>query len=43
MFMGEKFGRDAIWETHLAEELWRTDVEIEVVLDHQPMHLGDLA
>ena len=24
MFMGEKFGRDSIWETHLAEELWLT-------------------
>ena len=23
MFMGEKFGRDSIWESHLAEELWR--------------------
>ncbi len=21
-FMGEKFGRDSIWETHLAEQLW---------------------
>ena len=27
MFMGEKFGRDSIWETHLANELWSTDVE----------------
>ena len=26
MFMGEKFGRDSIWETHLANELWNTDV-----------------
>ncbi|MGD9536927.1 MAG: flagellar motor switch protein FliM [Alphaproteobacteria bacterium] len=43
MFMGEKFGRDAIWETHLAQEIWRTDVEIEVVLDQQLMPLGSLA
>ena len=28
MFMGEKFGRDSIWETHLAEELWLTYVEM---------------
>ena len=34
-FMGEKFGRDSIWETHLAEELWNTDVELDVVLDEQ--------
>ncbi len=33
MFMGEKFGRDSIWENHLATELWFTEVPIEVVLD----------
>ena len=32
-FMGEKFGRDSIWETHLAEQLWNTEVELSVVLD----------
>ena len=41
-FMGEKFGRDSIWETHLAEELWDTEVELEVVLDEQSMRLGDI-
>jgi flagellar motor switch protein FliM len=41
-FMGEKFGRDSIWETHLAEELWNTDVELDVVLDEQIMALGDI-
>src|SRR3984957_3311883 len=41
-FMGEKFGRDSIWETHLAEELWNTDVELEVVLDEQIMRLADV-
>ncbi|MSP01804.1 MAG: flagellar motor switch protein FliM [Acetobacteraceae bacterium] len=41
-FMGEKFGRDSIWETHLAEELWNTDVELDVVLDEQSMRLGDI-
>src|SRR3546814_19561635 len=25
MFMGEKFGRDSIWEGHLTAELWQTD------------------
>ncbi|MCK5165931.1 MAG: flagellar motor switch protein FliM [Rhodospirillaceae bacterium] len=39
-FMGEKFGRDSIWETHLAEELWLTEVELEAVLDTQSMRLG---
>ncbi len=42
MFMGEKFGRDSIWETHLAEELWMTDIEMEAVLDEQVMHLRDI-
>jgi flagellar motor switch protein FliM len=32
MFLGEKFGRDSIWEGHLATELWRTEVEIVAVL-----------
>ena len=41
-FMGEKFGRDPIWETHLAEELWETDVELEIVLDQQIMRLSDV-
>ncbi len=27
-FMGEKFGRDNIWEGHLATELWTTQLEV---------------
>ncbi len=42
MFMGEKFGRDSIWETHLAEELWLTEVRLEAVLDEQMMYLRDI-
>ena len=42
MFMGEKFGRDSIWETHLAEELWLTDVDLEAVVDTQIMRLSDV-
>jgi flagellar motor switch protein FliM len=34
-FMGEKFGRDSIWESHLATELWSTRVEIDAILDEQ--------
>ena len=41
-FMGERFGRDSIWETHLAEELWNTEVELEAVLDEQTMRLSDV-
>ena len=38
-FMGEKFGRDSIWEAHLAGELWQTGVPIEAVLGsaHLPL------
>ncbi len=42
MFMGEKFGRDSIWETHLAEELWRTNVDLEVVIEQQTMMLSEV-
>lgn len=41
-FMGEKFGRDSIWETHLAEELRSTEVELDVVLAEQVMRLADV-
>jgi flagellar motor switch protein FliM len=39
-FMGEKFGRDSIWESHLATELWSTTVDIEAILDEQVMPLN---
>ncbi|WP_207476452.1 flagellar motor switch protein FliM [Arenibaculum pallidiluteum] len=42
MFMGEKFGRDSIWETHLASELWMTDVQISAVLDEITMPLYEV-
>jgi len=42
MFMGEKFGRDSIWESHLASELWLTDIDLQAVLDEQVMSLNDV-
>ena len=39
-FMGEKFGRDSIWESHLATELWSTKIDIEAILDEQTMPLS---
>jgi flagellar motor switch protein FliM len=42
MFMGEKFGRDSIWENHLATELWYTDVELEAVLDTTTATLAEV-
>src|SRR3569833_1525884 len=41
-FMGEKFGRDSIWESHLATELWSTNVEIQAILDEQTMPLNQI-
>jgi flagellar motor switch protein FliM len=37
--MGEKFGRDNIWESHLATELWTTQMEVRAVLDEQQISL----
>ena len=41
-FMGEKFGRDSIWENHLRDELWATEVELEAVLDERTMRLSEI-
>ncbi len=42
MFMGEKFGRDSIWENHLATELWNTEIPIDALLDEQSLSLGEV-
>src|ERR1700723_3242105 len=39
-FMGEKFGRDNIWEGHLATELWTTQLAVRAVLDEQEVPLS---
>jgi flagellar motor switch protein FliM len=38
-FMGEKFGRDNIWEEHLATEIWQSKTDVEAVLYEQKMPL----
>lgn len=40
--MGEKFGRDTIWENHLATALWNTDLTIDAVLNEQSMGLREI-
>src|SRR5471032_881595 len=40
-FMGEKFGRDNIWESHLATELWTTQMDVRAVLDEHQLPLRD--
>ena len=32
MFMGEKFGRDPIWEGHLATEIGQAEIAVDAVL-----------
>ncbi|MFN3834580.1 MAG: flagellar motor switch protein FliM [Glycocaulis sp.] len=41
-FMGEKFGRDNIWESHLATELWSTQMEVHAVMDELQRPLGEI-
>ena len=38
-FMGEKFGHDNIWESHLATEIYKTSIPIEAVLDQLTLPL----
>ena len=42
MFMGEKFGRDSIWESHLTNELYKTDVQLQAILGEQVFPLGEI-
>lgn len=39
-FMGEKFGRDSIWESHLIKELLHTELEMEAILDEVTLDLS---
>ncbi len=42
MFMGEKFGRDPIWEGHLATEISRAQIAVDAVLYEADIPLKDL-
>ncbi len=43
MFMGEKFGRDPIWEGHLATEIGQAEIAVDAVLYEAklPLQAGD--
>jgi flagellar motor switch protein FliM len=41
-FMGEKFGRDTIWESHLAQELFSTDLVLEIHLEPETTKLSEV-
>jgi flagellar motor switch protein FliM len=42
MFMGEKFGRDPIWEGHLATEIGQAEIAVDAVLYEAKLPLKDL-
>ena len=42
MFMGEKFGRDPIWEDHLATEIGQARVGVDAVLYEQHLSLRQI-
>lgn len=42
-FMGEKLGRDRMWEAHMASELWQTEITMDVVLGQRQMRLHDVS
>jgi len=42
MFMGEKFGRDPVWEGHLATEIGQATIAVEAVLYESEMPLKQL-
>src|SRR5215470_9639343 len=42
MFMGEKFGRDPIWEGHLATEIGQAEIAVDAVLYEAKLPLREL-
>jgi len=42
MFMGEKFGRDPIWEGHLATEIGQAEIAVDAVLYEAQLSLREL-
>jgi flagellar motor switch protein FliM len=42
MFMGEKFGRDTIWESHLTQELNKTEVHLSAILGEKTVTLHEM-
>jgi flagellar motor switch protein FliM len=40
-FVGEKMGRNTMWESHIAEELLHTEVQVDAVLGEREMRIED--
>ena len=43
MFIGERFGRDTVWENHLMSRLWDTEVEVKAILKEIKTSLSDIS
>lgn len=42
VFMGEKFGKDSVWETHLGREVSKTSIALEAMLGKRTVALKDI-
>ena len=42
VFMGEKFGKDTVWESHLGKEICMTEVEIDAILGRKKTKFEDV-
>ncbi len=40
MIMGEKFGRDNIWESHLATEIYHAEIAVDAVMCEEELPLS---
>lgn len=43
MYIGERFGRDTIWENHLMSQLWDTDIEVKAVIKETTALLSEIS
>ena len=41
-FMGEKLGADSVWQSHLAEEVWQAEIELQAILEERPGTLAEV-
>lgn len=42
IFMGERFGKDSVWEKHLSSEVKLADVDLKVILDEKQVPFGEV-
>lgn len=42
VFMGEKFGKDILWENHLQREIQNTDIDVVAILGQKTVSMSDI-